>query len=108
MYCPNCGTNIGNNTETCINCGINVRNFHIYQPENDKSNIWVNLLSLCCVPILGIVMYFVWKEKQPKAAKSALIFGIIGLVIYVIFSIIMIIIGVASETYYNSYYEYEY
>ena len=104
MYCQNCGTNIDSNAEICIHCGVNVRNFNpnSYQPENDKSNIWVNLLSLCCVPILGIVMYFVWKDKQPKAARSALLFAIIGFVIYIIFSIIMMLFGIAAE--YDNYY----
>ena len=106
MYCPNCGTNIDSNAETCIHCGVNVRNFNpnSYRLENDKSNIWVNLLSLCCVPILGIVMYFVWKDKQPKAAGHALLFGIIGFVIYIIFSIVMMFLGIAAEQYDNYYY----
>lgn len=99
MYCPNCGTNINENAEVCTNCGVNVLTFgsKTINTSENKANIWVNLISLCCFPILGIIMYFVWKDQQPKTAKSALIFGIIGFVISIIIGIISVIIGIASE-----------
>lgn len=105
MYCPNCGTSIDKNAEVCVNCGVNVLKLNTQTiPMNDRPNIWVNLLSLCCIPLLGIIMFFVWKEKQPKAAKSALIFGLIGLFISIIFSIIMFLLGFAAEMMNDSYY----
>ena len=106
MYCPNCGTNINENAEICINCGVNVLKFtgQTAVVEDDKSNIWVNLLSLCCFPLLGIIMFFVWKDKQPKAAKHALIFAIIGFVLSFIIGIISFLIGFAAEIMDDSYY----
>lgn len=108
MYCPNCGSSIHQNAEICVHCGVNVHNFSskTHVALNDKSNIWVNLLSLCCFPLLGIIMFFVWKDKQPKAAKSALIFGLIGLVVSFIIGILSFILGVASEIMNDSYYYY--
>lgn len=108
MYCPNCGSKIDGNAEICVNCGVNVLNFGKKSTAaiDDKSNIWVNLLSLCCFPLLGIIMFFVWKDKQPKAAKSALIFGLIGLVIAIILGIISFVLGLAAEMMDDSYYYY--
>lgn len=108
MYCPNCGSSINQNAEICINCGVNVLKFgnQTTATKNDTSNICVNLLSLCCFPLLGIIMFFVWKEKQPKAAKSALIFGLIGLVISIIFAIISFVLGIATTIIEDSYYYY--
>lgn len=106
MYCPNCGSEIDVNAEICVNCGVNVLNFGKQNTAaiNDKSNIWVNLLSLCCVPLLGIIMFFVWKNEQPKAAKSALIFALIGISISIILGVISFLIGIASELPDDSYY----
>ena len=108
MYCPNCGSKIDGNAEICVSCGVNVLNFvkETNVDINDKSNIWVNLISLCCFPFLGIIMFFVWKDKQPIAAKSALIFGLIGLGISIIVSIISFVLGIAAGMMDDSYYYY--
>lgn len=65
--------------------------------QEDNANIAVNILSLCCIPILGIIMFFVWKDQKPNAAKSALIFGLIGLGISIIFSIIGFVLGMIGS-----------
>ncbi|WP_431028497.1 zinc ribbon domain-containing protein [Lysinibacillus sp. LZ02] len=108
MYCPNCGSSINENAEICVHCGVNVLKFsnQTTAAQNDTSNIWVNLLSLCCFPLLGIIMFFVWRDKQPKAAKSALIFGLIGLAISVVIGIISFVLGIAAEMMNDSYYYY--
>lgn len=108
MYCPNCGSSINENAEICVHCGVNVLKFSNQTTtiENDTSNIWVNLISLCCFPLLGIILFFVWKDKQPKAAKSALIFGLIGLCISIVLGIISFALGIAAEIMDDSYYYY--
>ena len=108
MYCPNCGSSINENAEMCVHCGVNVLKFSNQTTtiENDTSNIWVNLISLCCFPLLGIILFFVWKDKQPKAAKSALIFGLLGVFISIIIFIISFFLGLASEMMDDSYYYY--
>lgn len=92
MYCPNCGAENMKTAEYCANCGVSLVNNqrpNYVTPEEDRPNIGINLLSLCCVPILGIILYFVWKDSKPVAAKSALIFGLCGfglvLLVYVVF-----------------------
>jgi uncharacterized BrkB/YihY/UPF0761 family membrane protein len=55
----------------------------------DKPNIAVNLLSFCCIPLLGIVMFFVWKDSKPVAAKSALIWALVSIVIWIIASVFL-------------------
>ncbi|MGG1215492.1 zinc-ribbon domain-containing protein [Micromonospora provocatoris] len=106
MYCPNCGSTINENAEICIKCGVNVLKFNNQATvaKDDKPNIWVNILSLCCFPLLGIILYFIWKDSQPKAAKSALIFALFGFVISIILAIISFVIGVATEMMTDSYY----
>lgn len=70
--------------------------------QEDKPNILVNILSFCCFPILGIVMFFVWKDTYPRAAKSALIFSLVsialGVIAYIILFTLGIFAGVADTT----------
>ncbi|GED62053.1 zinc ribbon domain-containing protein [Lysinibacillus sp. FSL M8-0216] len=106
MYCPNCGSSINENAEICVHCGVNVLKFsgQVTTAKDDTPNIWINVLSLCCSPILGIIIYVVWKDSQPKAAKSALIYALFGIAISIIVLVISFVIGFAVEMMDDSYY----
>jgi uncharacterized membrane protein YvbJ len=106
MYCPNCGSSINENAEICVHCGVNVLKFsnQVTAAKNDTPNIWINVLSLCCFPLLGIIIYFVWKDTQPKAAKSALIYALFGIAISIIIMIISFVIGFTAGMVEDSYY----
>ncbi|MGE7913259.1 zinc ribbon domain-containing protein [Lysinibacillus xylanilyticus] len=106
MYCPNCGSSINENAEICVHCGVNVLKFsnQVTVAKNDTPNIWINVLSLCCFPLLGIIIYFVWKDTQPKAAKSALIYALFGIAISIIIMIISFVIGFTAGMVEDSYY----
>lgn len=83
MFCPHCGEQISEHAEICPKCGVRVQTSN---SGEDKPNIAVNLVSFCCVPILGIIMFFVWKDNKPKAAKSALIWSIVSIAIWLVLS----------------------
>ncbi|MBQ0139499.1 MAG: zinc-ribbon domain-containing protein [Kurthia sp.] len=120
MFCQNCGNKLEENAVICTNCGTSVvdetssnrkdttqhftsntganQNHQRTTPiKEDKPNILVNILSLCCIPILGIVMYFVWKDSQPRAAKSALIFSLINIGLGIIMYIIFVVFGIFAS-----------
>ncbi|MFJ7664702.1 zinc ribbon domain-containing protein [Lysinibacillus sp. NPDC097162] len=92
MYCKNCGEHISEHAEICIHCGVRVKN----AGGADKPNWGVNIITLCCVPLVGLIMFFVWKNEKPVAAKSALMFFFINIAIIVLFYIAMFIIGLSS------------
>lgn len=89
MFCPHCSEEIAAQAEICPKCGVRVHNTY----QEDKPNIAINILSFCCIPLLGIIMYFVWKDDKPKAAKSALIWALISVGIYVVFIVFFGILG---------------
>ena len=105
MFCPNCGKEIAENAAVCVHCGHAIQQS---QPNfakggtsyvEDKPNLGINIISLCCIPILGIIMYFVWKDEKPKAAKSALIFGLVGIGVVVLWYVVFFVFGaIASFT----------
>ena len=89
MFCPHCSEEIAAQAEICPKCGVRVHNTY----QEDKPNIAINILSFCCIPLLGIIMYFVWKDDKPKAAKSALIWALISVGIYVVFIVFFGMLG---------------
>ena len=63
---------------------------------NDNCGFLWGLLG-CCIPIVGFVLFLVWKDQKPKTAKAAgigaLISVLASVLIYVIF---FVILGAAS------------
>lgn len=62
----------------------------------DKGGILWGLLG-CCIPIVGLILFLVWKDTKPKTAKAAGIGALVCVVLAVIYYIIMfVIIGAAA------------
>lgn len=76
-------------------------------PADDNPNFGWSLLGFC-FPIVGLILFLVWKDQKPLTAKSMIKAAIIG---FVLFNIIPIIIGVivaifGGGTSYISHYTY--
>lgn len=62
----------------------------------DKGGFLWGLLG-CCIPIVGLILFLVWKDTKPKTAKAAGIGALVCVVLAVIYYIIMfVIIGAAA------------
>lgn len=68
-----------------------------YAPKPDAPNWAVNILSFCCIPILGIILFFVWKDEKPTAAKWALWSSLASIGVGIIFYVFFFIIGIGIE-----------
>jgi len=77
MYCENCGAQIAKEAYVCPKCGVKVNNNNQTNVE-DKPNMALNIVSLLLLPILGIILYFVWRKETPIRAKSILTYALIG------------------------------
>ena len=69
---------------------------------NDKGGFLWGLLG-CCVPIVGLILFLVWKDQKPKTAKAAgigaLVSVIVGVVYYVVVFVILGAAGIAGGLY---------
>ena len=74
MYCTNCGAEIAKDAYVCPKCGVLVKQNN---SAEDKPNIGFNILALL-FPIVGIILYFSWRNTTPNKAKSILTFALIG------------------------------
>ncbi|WP_346895868.1 zinc-ribbon domain-containing protein [Clostridium sp. UBA7503] len=97
MFCKNCGREIDNNAEICPLCGVRVKEAKSGAVDNPSHLAGV---ASCCFPIVGIILYFLWKDEKPKSAKTLCYWMIGGLVAWIVFYIICIVIGFASDAMY--------
>lgn len=66
--------------------------------NNDNGGFLWGLLG-CCIPVVGLILFLVWKDQKPKTAKAAgigaLISVILSVIVYVIYFIILGAAGLA-------------
>jgi uncharacterized membrane protein YvbJ len=100
-YCSNCGSEVSEFAQNCTECGASQnKNNNYNRPQRsyapDTGGFGWGLLGFC-VPIVGLVLYLVWKDERPRTSKAAgmgalisVIAGVIFYVIYFIFIFAMI------------------
>lgn len=107
MYCKNCGKELNEKYSVCLNCGVPIEGNQVDKNEvvnennnvtnkNDKGGFLWGLLGFF-VPLVGLILFLVWRESKPKTAKSVgkgalvnVILGVILMVITIVASMIMI------------------
>lgn len=57
---------------------------------NDKGGFLWGLLG-CCIPIVGLILFLVWKDQKPKSAKAAGIGALVSVVIGILYYIIVFV-----------------
>lgn len=104
--CRNCGAQIGDNDSICSNCGANQQagpaqynnpqQYNSQAPtEVDNGGFLWGLLG-CCIPIVGLILFLVWKDSKPRTAKAAGIGALVAVIVGVIYYIIIAIIGIGA------------
>ncbi len=89
MYCKNCAKEMDDKAVICPNCGVPQGN----TPQAiDNGGIGWGLLG-CCIPVVGLVLFLVWKDTKPKSAKSAGIGALISFVGGILMYVLMIAFG---------------
>lgn len=116
MYCPNCGSQNTDQATFCVNCGNALKStagnatpptpppaFPPNPPQQpgyqqpygqqrpapeDKVDTILSILAFC-FPIVGLILYFVWKDNRPNSAKQICTVSAIGFGVGVVFYLIM-------------------
>ncbi len=64
--------------------------------NNDNGGFLWGLLG-CCIPVVGLILFLVWKDQKPKTAKAAGIGALVSVILSVVFYIIyFVILGAAG------------
>lgn len=95
-FCKNCGAQIDDRAVVCPKCGVP----QATQPATvDNGGFLWGLLG-CCIPLVGLILFLVWKDTKPKTAKAAGIGALISVIVCVAFYALMFIIGIGSAAMY--------
>ena len=106
MYCRNCGAPLADNAVVCARCGATVTPpAPPYPQQEDRPSAGFHVLAFF-FPIVGLILYLVWKDQKPRCAhaigKWALI-GFIANTILIIIGIVfsLLLYSVAAPSYYD-------
>ena len=70
-YCTKCGKEISEEAVICIHCGRSVESANASNDSDNKG--WWCLgffTSLFLTPVIGLILWLVWKDDAPKKAKQ--------------------------------------
>lgn len=90
MFCKNCGGEIDDKAVICPKCGVAQGNISI---NADNGGFLWGLLG-CCIPVVGLILFLVWKDTKPNTAKAAGIGALVSVVIGVLYYVFVIAAGV--------------
>ena len=85
-FCSKCGKEIHEEAVVCIHCGCSISGSNKVVAENDGPCTWAAVLGFF-IPIVGLILYLVWKDQTPQKAKSAGKGALVGFIIGLIGSI---------------------
>lgn len=94
-FCQYCGEELQDDPDICLKCGkiINV-NPQKNKISDDQGDFGWGVLGFC-VPLVGLILYIVWKDDKPMtskiAGKGALISVIIGGILSILYLVIVFI-----------------
>jgi len=90
MFCPKCGKENVDTVEFCSSCGENLKG----KPTEVSQESAVGPIGILffCIPLVGAIMYFVWKEDKPEKAKRACHLALWGVGVGIIIQILSTII----------------
>ena len=120
-FCRKCGSLLADDADFCSSCGTaqNVApaqnaapNQNTYNPASAQNaapnqNTYIPASAPapednggfgwgalgCCVPIVGLILFLVWKDTKPKTAKAAGKGALISVIISVIFYILSFVLA---------------
>jgi hypothetical protein len=109
MYCSICSKPLPPYADYCPACGNRSQSqlhspyappYHQSIPVRDEPSLLLNLVT-CCFPIVGIILYFIWKDEKPRSATSVCIWALVGFfvvpIVYVLFYVIAFVMLAAGS-----------
>ena len=91
-YCRRCGAPISDGATTCPSCGAYQNNTPCVE---DNGGFGWGLLG-CCIPVVELVLFLVWKDQKPRTAKAAGIGALVSVIIGILWYLLVAIVGVGA------------
>ena len=91
-FCKKCGAQIDDQAVVCPKCGVAQG---AGMSTSDNGGFLWGLLG-CCIPLVGLILFLVWKDTKPKTSKAAGIGALVGVLSIVVWYILVIVIGLGA------------
>lgn len=91
-FCKKCGAQIDDQAVVCPKCGVAQG---AGMSTSDNGGFLWGLLG-CCIPLVGLILFLVWKDTKPKTSKAAGIGALVGVLSLVVWYIVAIVIGLGA------------
>ena len=83
-FCSNCGKELNEGAEFCLKCGKFIKKEEVSSNQQiDGNGFGWGVLGFF-FPIVGLILFLVWKNNLPKRAKGAGIGALIGFILNII------------------------
>ena len=94
MYCNNCGKEIDDRAYICTHCGVKTKSVSQYDEP-------IGGLGVLCFfsPVIGLILYLIWKEEKPVKSKGAGNSALWGISTSVVLYLLIMVIVFASASY---------
>lgn len=105
MYCKKCGKEINDNAVICPSCGCATDKYEQknFKNESDSSSAGWAVLGFF-IPLVGLILYLVWKDELPLRAKSVGKGALVSVIVNVVIGLLWgILIGIGACAYIGSY-----
>ena len=89
-YCRNCGAPIDDRALVGPSCGMSQSSM---PPGTDNGGIGWGLLG-CCIPIVGLVLFLVWRDQKPRTAKAAGMGALVAVCLWAFWYLVAIVGGI--------------
>ncbi len=91
-FCKNCGSEIDDKAAICPKCGVAQKSA---STEPDNGGFGWALLGFC-VPVVGLILYLVWKDSKPITAKTAGKGALISVILIVVLYVLVFVLGITG------------
>lgn len=69
-YCTNCGSEVNQEQDICLQCGRILKPRKSIIPEDDSGSAGWLVLGFF-VPLVGLILFLLWKDERPLSSKAA-------------------------------------
>ena len=66
----------------------------VENPKDSGGFLW-GLLG-CCIPVVGLVLFLVWRDEKPKTAKAAGIGALVSVILTILIYVGVFVMSIAT------------
>ncbi|MBU1143153.1 MAG: zinc ribbon domain-containing protein [Firmicutes bacterium] len=90
-YCSNCGKEVREDQDVCLSCGKSLPHKSQKKVYDETESTGGYAVLGFFFPIVGLILYLIWKDDRPKASASAGKGALIGVIVSASFAFLYFI-----------------